>query len=199
MEITCRDWTWNLQYEVSSIWNKGTLPANNTCRSYSCGLVIQANECNIDIQRKSKIMDLSGSLVFNYFGHQSVSTDWLTEYYSCRHAKGDWFDWSQVFNSCWCPVVDPVTDLQTEKSEKFYISWGWFLFMSCIGCRCPHVGSRGLQGPLWAGSSWFQPAPMDPQQGTAEPCSQGAGASGKTYLRKGKLLHSRGGYEEKSL
>ena len=40
------------------------------------------------------------------------------------------------------------------------------------------------QGLPYARHNWFQPAPTDPPQGTAEPLSQDGGALEKAYLRK---------------
>ena len=58
------------------------------------------------------------------------------------------------------------------------------------------MAAGGLQGGLCeerlglprAGHSWFQPAPADPPQGMAEPCSHDSSASGKASVRKGKVL-----------
>lgn len=39
-------------------------------------------------------------------------------------------------------------------------------------------------------AAWFQPAPMDPPQGTAESLSQDSASSGKTSLRKSRTCHA---------
>jgi len=57
-------------------------------------------------------------------------------------------------------------------------------------------GNMGSGAALHVGHNWFQTAPMDPPQDTAEPLSHGGGASGKTFLRKCKMQH---GSEEKKV
>ena len=57
------------------------------------------------------------------------------------------------------------------------------------GCRGGLCEEGAVQGLPRAVHSQFQPAPMDPPQGTAEPLSQDHDASGKTHLRKDKTLH----------
>lgn len=58
--------------------------------------------------------------------------------------------------------------------------------MGYVKCRCPSAGSGELQRLL-------SEAPTDPRQGKAEALSQDGGASGKTYVRKGKTLPSSEG------
>lgn len=63
-----------------------------------------------------------------------------------------------------------------------------------MGCRCPVVGSKGLQGSPCeerqempgAGPSWFQLAPMAPLQGMAGPRSQDGGVCGNCIKERGK-------------
>lgn len=50
-----------------------------------------------------------------------------------------------------------------------------------------------------AGHSLFHLAPIIPPHSTAEPLGQDGGNSGKTYLRKGKMLHDNVRGEEKNL
>lgn len=54
----------------------------------------------------------------------------------------------------------------------------------------------GEPGLPHAGRKWFQMAPMDPPQMTAEPLSQAGGASEKAYIRKGTAV-KREDQEEK--
>ena len=58
---------------------------------------------------------------------------------------------------------------------------------------------RRGQGLPHARHSQFQPAPMDPPQGTAETISQAGSASLKTYLRQGRKCQAKkGGGNKKS-
>lgn len=71
----------------------------------------------------------------------------------------------------------------------------WSSSYNCIVCRCPRVGSEGLQQSVWEEArgypvvdTQFQPF----RNGiTAEPLSHVRGTSVKTYLRKGREHQKR--------
>jgi len=65
------------------------------------------------------------------------------------------------------------------------------------GRGCRDGLSEERPGLARARHRWFQPAPMDPPQGTVEPLSQDGGTSGNKSLRNLKTLHGRGGIGEK--
>ena len=70
----------------------------------------------------------------------------------------------------------------------------WGQVPRCWQCRVQGGLCEERPGLPSARHRWFQLAPTNPPQGTAEPLSQDGGASGKTYLRKDKMLP---GSEEK--
>lgn len=65
---------------------------------------------------------------------------------------------------------------------------------SVWGVRSKVLAEGGCKGGLceerpellYSGHSWYQPAPADPPQGTAESLSQDGASSGKMYFRKGE-------------